>query len=178
VVLSALLCWGAIDGTIPVAIALTAFAMLFSAGAETAYGRSAAWRWVRRLGGGRSSRLVIEQYLGSLVVALLGALVASSTLVLARLDGIGSVLGALGSTAVLVASLCAIAYLAGVALPFDDGVPTAVVGTSVLALALESIVLWVGSLVARPGTVGAAAYDVAVAALALGVAIAVVDRRR
>jgi hypothetical protein len=77
----------------------------------------------------------------------------------------------------LFAMLSAIAYLAGVLLPYDEAAPTAVIATSLVTLTLEAAVLWLTSMIADPGAVLASAVHLVVGALVLIVAQRVVRQR-
>jgi hypothetical protein len=160
-------------GLMPSSIALPACAMLFSASAETSFGRSVSWLWVRRLTGQPAARTVAEQYVGALPVGLVGVIAAASAIIVPAPGDVPSKIASLLATVILFAGLSALAYSAGVLLPFDDAAPTAVVGTSLLTLSLEGIVMWVSSWVAPSGGLRASALDCvfAAAALALGTVV-------
>lgn len=164
-------------GLMPSSIALSACAMLFSAGAETSFGRSASWLWVRRLAGQRAARTVAEQYLGALPMSVIGVTIVSAVIVVPSAGDVRTKTTALLTVVILVAALDALAYLAGVLLPFDDAVPSAVVATSLLTLSSEGIVVWVSSWAAPTGGLGASGLDCVPAAAALGLATVVLHRR-
>ncbi|MFZ7087519.1 hypothetical protein [Curtobacterium sp. RRHDQ10] len=157
-------------GLLPGGAALSACAVLFSANAETSYGRSAGWRWVRVTSGVRPLRTVVEQYTGVLPIGLV--LTAVAVVVIAPHDP-----GVVVATLVTFATMSASAYLAGTLLPFDDAVPTAVVATSLVTLTIEAVVLWGVSSIAAPGTPWSSCVELVVLGVALALAVAVVRRR-
>jgi hypothetical protein len=176
-VLAVLLLLGTRSGMVPPPIAISISAMLFSANAETAFGRSAPTSWVRRLSGTRPMRIVLEQYLGVLAPGAVLALATSTAVALAGPGTAASVTVTVASAMTLFAMLSAIAYLAGVLLPYDDAAPTAAVATSLVALALEAAVLWLSSSIADPGAALMSAVHLVIGVLVLSIARIVVGLR-
>jgi hypothetical protein len=176
-VLAVLLLLGTRSGMIPPPVAISISAMLFSANAETAFGRSAPTSWVRRLAGTRPMRIVLEQYLGVLAPGAVLVLASSTAIALGGPGTVASVPITVASAMTLFAMLSAIAYLAGVLLPYDEAAPTAAVATSLVTLALEAAVLWLSSLVADPGAVLTSAVHVVIGLLVLSIARLVVHQR-
>jgi hypothetical protein len=176
-VLAVLLVLGARNGMVPSGVAISLSAMLFSANAETAYGRSAPTSWVRRLAGLGPTRIVLEQYLGVVVAGALLVLISSTVIADHASTTPAMMLVTVTSGIALFAMLSAIAYLAGVLLPYDEAAPTAVIATSLVTLTLEAAVLWLTSMIADPGAVLASAVHLVVGALVLIVAQRVVRQR-
>lgn len=161
-------------GVLPAEPAAVLCAVLCAAGAETARGRTRPWSWIARLGPVAPTRAVSRALAQLVAVALAqGGLFVAALVAAVGVDELGE---GVARTAPVFLVLLALAYLAGVMLPYSDHAPLGAAATAVLVVCFEVGWLFADAALGRLSPWARLGVQAVVIAAAFAVAVALTMR--
>lgn len=128
---------------LPADLVLLAIAMIQASLLETAFGRQRPYAWLNAAAGLDCSTGMLQAWFGGVIVALPGYVIPLGMLISHLSEPVWT-------HVLLFVALTMVCYFAGVVVPYDERVPVGIIATSMVAIGLESAVLFAVSRMPGP----------------------------